>query len=253
MNLGDRRRGLVALIGTTELRELHRIPWYGTLANCGCYSAAVGRIVMEYLGRYESCTFFAPSRVGHLFAEHHLVSVLISPGRQAVLATFGGFSDRGEPVRLRPCLADGMYASAVGNDLFALPLYTTRVAYHFCRDADMFTQTIGALAGAVDKRDPYTSRHSHREADAVDIGRMRVGNPEKRERSSGRPPRRRQDRRAGQRPAEERPADARRADDDERPPGARRPDHRAGDEVARAADHSPPSRVVQRLRLPADR
>jgi putative nucleotidyltransferase with HDIG domain len=61
--------------------------------------------------------------------------------------------------------------------LFALPLYTTRVAYHrFVEMRDMFTQTIGALAEAVDKRDPYTSKHSHRVKQiAVDIGReMRV-------------------------------------------------------------------------------
>ncbi len=40
----------------------------------------------------------------------------------------------------------------------------------------MFTQTIGALAEAVDKRDPFTSQHSHRvRSIAVDIGReMRV-------------------------------------------------------------------------------
>jgi putative nucleotidyltransferase with HDIG domain len=45
---------------------------------------------------------------------------------------------------------------------------------------DMFTQTIGALAEAVDKRDPYTSRHSHRVKEiAVDIGRvMRVSDAE---------------------------------------------------------------------------
>jgi HD-GYP domain-containing protein (c-di-GMP phosphodiesterase class II) len=62
--------------------------------------------------------------------------------------------------------------------LFALPLYTTRVAYHrFVEMRDMFTQTIGALAEAVDKRDPYTSKHSHRVKQiAVDIGKeMRVG------------------------------------------------------------------------------
>jgi putative nucleotidyltransferase with HDIG domain len=62
--------------------------------------------------------------------------------------------------------------------LFALPLYTTRVAYHrFVEMRDMFTQTIGALAEAVDKRDPYTSKHSLRvKAIAVDIGReMRLG------------------------------------------------------------------------------
>jgi putative nucleotidyltransferase with HDIG domain len=61
--------------------------------------------------------------------------------------------------------------------LFALPLYTTRVAYNrFVEMREMFTQTIGALAGAVDKRDPYTSRHSQNvKLIAVDIGReMRV-------------------------------------------------------------------------------
>ena len=44
----------------------------------------------------------------------------------------------------------------------------------------MFTQTIGALAEAVDKRDPYTAKHSHRVKEiAVDIGRvMRVSDAE---------------------------------------------------------------------------
>jgi HD-GYP domain-containing protein (c-di-GMP phosphodiesterase class II) len=65
--------------------------------------------------------------------------------------------------------------------LFALPLYTTRLAYHrFVEMRDMFTQTIGALAEAVDKRDPFTSKHSHRvKLIAVDIGKeMRVSSPE---------------------------------------------------------------------------
>ena len=65
--------------------------------------------------------------------------------------------------------------------LFALPLYTTRVGYErFVEMRDMFTQTIGALAEAVDKRDPYTSKHSVRVKEiAVDIGRvMRVGDAE---------------------------------------------------------------------------
>jgi hypothetical protein len=57
--------------------------------------------------------------------------------------------------------------------LFALPLYTTRVAYHrFVEMRDMFTQTIGALAEAVDKRDPFTSKHSQNvRMISVDIGR----------------------------------------------------------------------------------
>jgi len=65
--------------------------------------------------------------------------------------------------------------------LFGLPLYTTRVAHgRFVEMREMFTQTIGALAGAVDKRDPFTSKHSHRvKAIAVDIGKeMHVSEPE---------------------------------------------------------------------------
>jgi len=57
--------------------------------------------------------------------------------------------------------------------LFALPLFTTRIAYQrFVQMREMFTQTIGALAEAVDKRDPYTSKHSQRvRLISVDIGR----------------------------------------------------------------------------------
>jgi putative nucleotidyltransferase with HDIG domain len=65
--------------------------------------------------------------------------------------------------------------------LFALPLYTTRMAsQRFVEMRDMFTQTIGALAEAVDKRDPFTAKHSHRVKEiAVDIGRvMRVTDAE---------------------------------------------------------------------------
>jgi HD-GYP domain-containing protein (c-di-GMP phosphodiesterase class II) len=58
--------------------------------------------------------------------------------------------------------------------LFGLPLFTTRVAYQrFVEMREMFTQTIGALAEAVDKRDPYTSKHSQRvRSISVDIGRQ---------------------------------------------------------------------------------
>ena len=62
--------------------------------------------------------------------------------------------------------------------VFAVPLYTTRRAYHqYVEMREMFTQTIGALAEAVDKRDPYTSKHSWRVKEiAGDIGRvMRLG------------------------------------------------------------------------------
>ena len=61
--------------------------------------------------------------------------------------------------------------------LFVVPLYTTRVAYNRFQEvlvlaqekqqlADelrvMFTQTVSSLAEAVDRRDPFTSRHSQK-------------------------------------------------------------------------------------------
>ena len=65
--------------------------------------------------------------------------------------------------------------------LFAVPLYSTRLAYErFVEMREMFTQTIGALAGAVDKRDPDTAQHSVRvKMISIDIGRvMRVSDSE---------------------------------------------------------------------------
>jgi putative two-component system response regulator len=62
--------------------------------------------------------------------------------------------------------------------LFALPLYTSRLGYQKLIEMRvMFTQTIGALAQAVDKRDPYTSQHSvNVKTISVEIGRaMRLG------------------------------------------------------------------------------
>ena len=65
--------------------------------------------------------------------------------------------------------------------LFAVPLYTTRLAYQrFVEVREMFTETVGSLAEAVDKRDTFTSGHSHRVQEiAMDIGRaMKVSDDE---------------------------------------------------------------------------
>ena len=69
------------------------------------------------------------------------------------------------------------------GDRFCLrvPLVLDSACYErFVEMRDMFTQTIGALAEAVDKRDPYTSKHSVRVKEiSVDIGRvMRVSDAE---------------------------------------------------------------------------
>ncbi len=56
--------------------------------------------------------------------------------------------------------------------VFALPLYTTRSAYKAVVDIrNMFTQTVRALASAIDARDPSTKKHSeHVSGIAVEIG-----------------------------------------------------------------------------------
>jgi putative nucleotidyltransferase with HDIG domain len=65
--------------------------------------------------------------------------------------------------------------------VFALPLYTTRAAYKAVVDIrNMFTQTVRALASAIDARDPSTRKHSdHVSGIAVEIGEvMSLSEPE---------------------------------------------------------------------------
>jgi putative nucleotidyltransferase with HDIG domain len=58
--------------------------------------------------------------------------------------------------------------------LFAVPVYTSRLAYlRFVEVREMFTETVRSLAEAVDKRDDFTSGHSHKVQEiAIDIGRV---------------------------------------------------------------------------------
>jgi putative nucleotidyltransferase with HDIG domain len=56
-----------------------------------------------------------------------------------------------------------VFAGWIGVLPFALPLYTTRVGYKkIVEIRDMFTQTVRALSGAVDAKDPFTAGHSLR-------------------------------------------------------------------------------------------
>jgi putative nucleotidyltransferase with HDIG domain len=182
----------VALIGTTEARELRgSIPWYGTVANhAGIVPPAVAAaLVAELAGRGSTSLFVDLTAVtvgaAVLFLLNLLaVSALLAlrtgqPIRNLLLSDPRNFA--ASLVALAPLgwLMAQMYAVAWwASLLFALPLYTTRLAYHnFIEMRVMFTQTITALAGAVDKRDPYTSKHSWRVKEiAGDIGReMRLG------------------------------------------------------------------------------
>ena len=183
--------GWVALIGTTEVRELRgRIPWYGTAANhAGVVLPAVAGGLLAELVRGSSSDLFlnlvsTMLGAGVLFMLNlGLTSVVVAlrsnqSVRVVAQGDWRGIS--GNAIALAPLawLMAQMYMLGWwASVLFALPLYTTRVAYHrFVEMRDMFTQTIGALAEAVDKRDPFTSKHSHRVKQiAVDIGReMRV-------------------------------------------------------------------------------
>ena len=188
--------GWVAAIGTTEMRELRgRIPWYGSLVNHAgaALPAVVGGVIHTVI-----LTLFGTSGTPNLavdflgtIAGASALFVLNTSIASGVLALRTGQSfaavivgDTKETAFNNLALAPlGWLMSVVysiqwwATLLFALPLYTTRMAsQRLVEMRDMFTQTIGALAEAVDKRDPFTARHSQRVKEiAVDIGRvMRV-------------------------------------------------------------------------------
>jgi putative nucleotidyltransferase with HDIG domain len=189
----------VAAIGSTEMRELRgRIPWYGTLANHAgivipAAFAGVAAHLISGIGDGGLALSFVGLMVGAgIFFVMNLslgaLLVALRTDQQFRIVLIGDARGFGTSiVALAPLawlmartygLAGGGWWAAL---LFGLPLYTTRAGYQkFVEMRDMFTQTIGALAEAVDKRDPYTSRHSHRVKEiAVDIGRvMRVSDAE---------------------------------------------------------------------------
>jgi putative nucleotidyltransferase with HDIG domain len=187
--------GWVALIGTTELREIRgRVPWYGTAANHAgvVLPTLVGSYISELVrgaSSAETVTFVATMAAATaLFFLNVAVTALIvalrtgQPFQVVAVGDARGFGANLLALTPLAWLMAQMYLVAPwASLLFALPLYTTRLAYQkFVEMREMFTQTIGALAGAVDKRDPYTSKHSHRvKLIATDIGReMRVNEAE---------------------------------------------------------------------------
>jgi putative nucleotidyltransferase with HDIG domain len=199
MNLGGpAAAGWVGLIGSTELRELRgRVPWYGTLANHAgiVLPAILGSLLLEAIGRSGEPAIL--DLVGTLLAStlYFWLNLTVVSGllalrtgqqfRDVLLGDARGFST--SLVALAPLawlMARMFSVEGVGwwaTLVFAIPLYTTRLAHHrFVEMREMFTQTIASLAQAVDKRDKFTSGHSLRVKEiAVDIGReMRVNEQE---------------------------------------------------------------------------
>jgi putative nucleotidyltransferase with HDIG domain len=180
----------VALLGTTEMRELRgRIPWYGTAANHAGMVAptVIAGLVFHAIGKGDRGFEFLGIMLAAVVL--FLLNLLIASGllairtgqpfRQLLVSDPRNFASSLFALAPLGWLMAQMYTLAWwASLLFALPLYTTRLAYHnFTEMREMFTQTITALAGAVDKRDPYTSKHSWRVKEiAGDIGRaMRLG------------------------------------------------------------------------------
>ena len=183
----------VAALGTTELREVRvKIPWYGTLAHHAAIviPAAVGGIVCVIVG-HDSLfqSFIGLSLAGAVYTALNLslAAILLSlrfaqPLWPGVLRQLREHFTNFWSMAPLAWLMASLYTAAWWSSLvFALPLYTTRVAYHrLVEMREMFTQTISSLAQAVDKRDKYTSGHSLRVKEiAVDIGReMRCSDSE---------------------------------------------------------------------------
>jgi HD-GYP domain-containing protein (c-di-GMP phosphodiesterase class II) len=201
MTLGGPAVGAwVAGIGTTEMREVRgRIPWYGTLAN---HAGVVLPAVVAGTVRLGIVSFVGAQ--GQIALVVDFIAVMIAASLFFLLnmGLAGGLLALRTGQSLAAVLVGDAKGTAFNNLalaplgwlmsivysiqwwatlLFALPLYTTRMAsQRFVEMREMFTQTIGALAEAVDKRDPFTARHSQRVKEiAVDIGLvMRVSDGE---------------------------------------------------------------------------
>jgi putative nucleotidyltransferase with HDIG domain len=187
--------GWVAALGSTELREVRgKVPWYGTLSNhAGLFIPAIAAgLVFHYLASEMGpdavllANFLAAVVASAVFYTLNVGlagwAVALRTGQSAREVLIG--DSRGTALNLFALaplawVVAQMYLVAWWATLvFALPLYTTRrVQHQVVEMREMFTQTITALSGAVDQRDPFTGKHSFNvQRIALDIGRqMRVG------------------------------------------------------------------------------
>jgi putative nucleotidyltransferase with HDIG domain len=187
---GPTAAGWVALLGTTDLRELRRaIPWYGTLVNHAAlaFPAIVGGLVASTLsaGRDDPVATFVATMAGAtifivlnvLFATLTLTlrtgQALLEVLRKDAPTYLGTFLAL---VPLAWLMSKVYVLPGVGwwaILLVVLPVYMIRLALgRYIEIREMFTQTVASLAQAVDARDKFTSGHSVRvKKIAVDIGR----------------------------------------------------------------------------------
>jgi putative nucleotidyltransferase with HDIG domain len=177
--------GLVALLGVTQSRELRReVPWYGVAANhVGITGPAlIGAYVLNVVpnrGNFIVDFVATAGAAGLMFALNILVTALLvsthngEPIRKLLRADSGALITLLALAPVAWLMARMYLVTPWSVLLFAVPLYTTRLAYQqFVEVREMFTETVRSLAEAVDKRDTFTSGHSHRVQEiSVDIGK----------------------------------------------------------------------------------
>ena len=184
---GPLAAAIVAAVGTTDPREVRRqIPWYGTLYNHAAVvlSVIVGGATFE-LARIASTSIASPHSEVVAF-----LGLVVGSGVyyffNAVLALMAVSARTGTSFRTIWAQDLGAITTSLlglvplawlmaqifllpngvgwwATPLFVVPLFTTRLAYHrYVETRELFEQTIGALAAAVDARDRYTAGHSAR-------------------------------------------------------------------------------------------
>ena len=182
----------VAALGTIEIRELRgRVPWYGTLVNHAAVTlpAFAAGLVLHFVvppdaldwhrflgGMLAGVTFYFTNQLLSagfvaLRSGESVATVFIGDSRDSTATSLA-------LVALAWLMSVAYQAIWWSASLFVLPLYTARLSYQKLMEMRlMFTQTIGALAEAVDKRDPFTAEHSKNvKSISVEIGRaMRLG------------------------------------------------------------------------------
>jgi len=183
---GPSAAAIVAVLGTFELREFRReVPWWGVLYNHTfvVIPAVLAGIVLQMSGQGVSS---AATLVGVLLAgtvfflvteSLTALAVALRDGRSFRAVIEGNVRSYGltmvglTPIAWLMALAY-LFVGPLIAFVFALPLYTTRAAYKAVVDIrNMFTQTVRALASAIDARDPSTKKHSeHVSGIAVEIG-----------------------------------------------------------------------------------
>jgi putative nucleotidyltransferase with HDIG domain len=192
---GPTAAAIVALLGTFELREFRReVPWWGVLYNHTfvVLPAVLAGVVLKSFGT----DITSPEMLVAVFVAGTLffvvtesltaVAVALRDNRPFLAVLEGDVRSYGltmvglTPIAWLMALAYVFIGPLVAF-VFALPLYTTRAAYKAVVEIrSMFTQTVRALASAIDARDPSTRRHSdHVSGIAVEIGQvMSLSEPE---------------------------------------------------------------------------